>query len=286
MTEATALWEAECQLGEGPAWFAEEDILRFVDIKRGLIFSYDPKSGKKETFEVGGQPSFIVPRKGGGAIYGSDLSLYEFASGERGREVLSIPDIDGNRTNDATVDSTGRLWFGTMDDHHLGRTGAVWCLDGAALHRAGAEAAITNGPAISPDGRWLYHVDTLKRLIWKFPFDGRLELANGEVIVELSPQEGAPDGVVVDAEGCIWLGLWAGWGVRRYEPDGSLLRHIAMPCANVTKIAFGGDELKTAFVTTARIGLTAEQLAEQPLAGALLTFDPGVAGLPLPAVSA
>ncbi len=282
MGSVSLAWELKCQLGEGPAWFRGEQVLRFVDIKRGHIHAFDPATGVKDTFEVGGQPSFIVPEDGGGALVGSGLAIYRFASGRLGAPLFAIPDIEGNRTNDATVDLSGRLWFGTMDDQHSGKCGAVWCHDEAILHRAGAEAPITNGPAISPDGRWLYHVDTIKRLIWRYPLEGRTVLENGEVLVELEEQDGLPDGIVLDCEGCIWVGLWNGWGVRRYDQEGRLLEHIAMPCANVTKIAFAGPDLGTAYVTTARSGLDEERLRDQPLAGSLFTFDPGVAGLPLP----
>ncbi len=282
MGEVTLAWELECQLGEGPAWFVDEQLLRFVDIKRGHIHAYDPATGAKDSFAVGGQPSFIVPEAGGAAIVGSNLGLHRFASGLLSEPLMAIPDIEGNRTNDATVDRSGRLWLGTMDDHHSGKMGALWCHEDAGLRRTGVEAAITNGPAISPDGQWLYHVDTIKRLVSKYPLGPNAELGGGEVIVEIAQEDGLPDGVVVDSEGCIWLGLWNGWGVRRYDPAGKLLRHIEMPCANITKVAFGGPGLTTAFVTTARTGLSAEQLRDQPLAGSLFSFDPGVVGLPLP----
>ena len=97
----------------------------------------------------------------------------------------------------------------------------------------------------------------------------------------MSEADGYPDGVVLDSEDCLWVALWDGWAVRRYAPDGSLLYQIDFPCARVTKIAFGGPELRTAYVTTARTGLDASALAAQPLAGALFAFDVPVAGLPL-----
>lgn len=282
MGEATLAWELECQLGEGPAWFPDEQLLRFVDIKRGHIHSFDPATGAKETFDVGGQPSFIVPEEGGAAIVGSNLGLHRFASGQMGQPVIAIPDIEGNRTNDATVDRSGRLWFGTMDDRHSGKMGALWYIEDAALRRTEVEAAITNGPALSPDGEWLYHVDTIKRLVWKYPASAKPKFGEGDVIIEIAHGDGLPDGVVVDSEGCIWLGLWNGWGVRRYDASGKLLTHIDMPCANITKLAFGGPGLTTAYVTSARSGLSPEQLRDQPLAGSLFAFETSVAGLPLP----
>src|SRR5690606_38891458 len=100
MGDVTLAWELECQLGEGPAWFADEQLLRFVDIKRGHIHSFSPATGAKETFDVGGQPSFIVPEEGGAALVGSNLALHRFAAGHLSTPLLAIPDRDGNRTND------------------------------------------------------------------------------------------------------------------------------------------------------------------------------------------
>lgn len=281
MTEVTVAWEAECQVGEGPTWFGDEGILRFVDIRGGRILSHHPETGVNEIFDVGGRPSFIVPDASGTAIVGSKLGVYRFSGGKLGQTLVEVPDDPGNQINDATVDTDGNLWFGTMDSDHKDNAGAIWSYDGKLLQRRGPRAAIPNGPAISPDGRWLYHVDTMKRLVWRYPLQELPALDNGVVIIEIPEGEGLPDGIVFDSEGCIWLGLWDGWGVRRYSPSGELLAHIAMPCANVTKIAFGGDDLSTAFVTTARVRLTEEQLAQQPMAGSLFTFSPGVKGLPV-----
>jgi len=104
------------------------------------------------------------------------------------------------------------------------------------------------------------------------------------VFLQLTENDGHPDGVVLDSEDCLWVALWDGWGVRRYAPGGALLMTVALPCSRVTKIAFGGPDLRTVYVTTARVGLDAAALAEQPLAGGLFTFDVPVAGNVLPAV--
>ena len=107
-------------------------------------------------------------------------------------------------------------------------------------------------------------------------------IAGSDLFLQLDETDGYPDGVVLDSEGCLWVALWDGWGVRRYAPSGELLLHIPLPCARVTKLAFGGPDLRTAYVTTARTGLDDAALARQPLAGALFAFDAPVAGLPLP----
>ena len=106
----------------------------------------------------------------------------------------------------------------------------------------------------------------------------------GAVHIRIAEEDGYPDGVVLDSEGCLWVGLWHGWGVRRYDPEGAMMRHVPMPCACATKLAFGGPDLATAFVTTARIGLSEAELAGRPEAGSLFAFEPGVSGVPTPSV--
>lgn len=280
------LWPLEALLGEGPAWIGHDAALWFVDIKRGRIHRYDPATGERRTLSVGGEPSFIVPADCGRLLVGNGNTLRLLEGEMLGRIVATIDMPAHNRTNDATVDASGRLWFGTMDNRESEPSGAVHLFDGGDVRAVGGGCVITNGPAISPDGRWLYHVDTLGRTITRFDIT-RFDMArsprleNGEVFVTVARGDGNPDGVTVDAEGCLWVALWGGWQVRRYAPDGALLAQVALPCANVTKVAFGGEDLRTAFVTTARVGLSDAALAAQPLAGGLFAFDAPAPGLPL-----
>jgi sugar lactone lactonase YvrE len=201
-----------------------------------------------------------------------------------GQQIAAIPEPAHNRTNDGTVDALGRLWLGTMDDDERLATGAVWCLDRGVLHRAGGGAVVTNGPAVSPDGQFLYWADSGERTIHRHRLGPEPILGPGEVFLRLGEDEGFPDGIVVDSEDCLWVALWDGWGVRRYAPDGRLLLHVPLPCARVTKLAFGGPDLATAYVTTARVGLDEEALAQQPLAGSLFSFAAPAAGVALPPV--
>jgi sugar lactone lactonase YvrE len=148
----------------------------------------------------------------------------------------------------------------------------------------GGHCAITNGPAVSPDGGTLYHVDTLGGIVWAFDIATRDRLEGGREFLRFDASRETPDGVTVDSEGCVWVAVWGGWCVRRYSARGALLLEVALPCAQVTKVAFGGDGLRTAYVTTARTGLDDDALRAQPLAGALFEFDAPAPGLPLPAV--
>lgn len=278
------VWALAAQLGEGPLWDARAGILRFVDIKKGRVHALDPGRGRYVTSEVGGSPSFLVPADDGAFVLGNghDLQLFD---GERVTGTLASVEMPaGNRFNDATVDPLGRLWFGSMDNGERAMTGAVHVHDAGDIRHAGGESIITNGPAVTGDGRYLYHVDTLGRVIWRFDISDDALLRDGEVFARIDPADGTPDGVTVDAEDHLWVGLWGGWAARRYAPDGTLVATVTFPCANITKLAFGGPDLRTAYATTARIGLDEAALEQQPLAGGLFAFRVDVPGRVVPTV--
>lgn len=279
------IWPVAATLGEGPVWDAKERRLWFVDIKGGRLHSLTPETGARESFEIGSNPSFALPSDQGGLVIGNRDRLMHWRQ-DGVTELARIPGmVATDRTNDATVDAAGRLWFGTMDDLESTPTGRVRLYDGGTITEAGAAAIVTNGPAISGDGSTLYHVDSLARTIWRFDIrGGATTLFGGVPFRTFSGDEGLPDGVVVDAQDHLWVGFWAGGCARRFAPDGTLVTEVRLPCANVTKLAFGGPDLRTAYVTTARAGLSAVELAAQPLAGGLFCFRVEVPGRVLPAV--
>src|SRR4051812_37724485 len=147
--EPHAIWPVGALLGEGPVWCADEGALRFVDIKGGRLHRFDPATGSRETVTVDGNPSFIVPAAGGGFVIGSGHALLRFDGSVVGPAIATIDMPHHNRTNDATVDAAGRLWFGTMDDGESVPSGAVHCLDQGTLRTSDWRAVVTNGPALS-----------------------------------------------------------------------------------------------------------------------------------------
>ncbi len=274
-------------LGEGPVWVERDQALWFTDIKRHRVHRYDPAGDRLDGWDAPGQVGWVLPAEEGGMLAGLQSGIHRFAP-ERGFEPLVVvePDRPGNRVNDACTDPAGRLWFGTMDDGEAEPSGHIYRADGRGLARMVSGIAITNGPAVSPDGATLYHNDTLGRLVYASDLDADGGLANTRVFARIDPADGYPDGPVVDADGFLWVGLYAGWAVRRYAPDGSIAATVRFPVANITKIAFGGPGLRTAYATTAAQKLSADALAGQPLAGDLFAFDPGVAGQPVRPVAA
>lgn len=276
-------WQVDAELGEGPVWIEADQALWFTDIVGGRLHRYDPATGDKRTFDIGGSPSFVAALVDGALLVGDGHRLMRFVDGAYRDEIATLAMPAHNRTNDATVDAAGRLWFGTMDRDTHRPTGHFHCFDGHHIRDFTRSIPITNGPAVSPDGEWLYTVDTLGRTIRRHRLsDDGIDI--GATFVTLDPAKGTPDGVSTDMAGCVWLAVWGGSCIQRYAPDGTLLLELPLPCSHVTKVAFGGPDLKTGFVTTARIDLDAESLARQPLAGALFTFaapDPGRAVPPV-----
>lgn len=281
MSDVRSVLAVQATLGEGPVWVAREQALWFVDIKGQIVHRFDPASGDHARFDAPGQVGWVLPSDDGKFLAGLQQGVASFDPATGAFDIVATPeaDIPTNRLNDATVDAQGRVWFGSMDDGEAGATGRLYCFDRGAVRDSGlAPVSITNGPAISPDGRTLYHTDTLGRVIHKVAVNDDGTLGASGVFATIDEADGWPDGSVCDAEGYLWTGLWGGWRARRYAPDGRIVAEVRLPAANITKIAFGGADLRTAYATSARKGLDAAALDGQPLAGNIFAFDVDVAG--------
>lgn len=284
MTEVRTLWRGAATLGEGPAWDPVQQVLWFVDIKQQRVHRYDPVSGEVAVWPAPAQVGWVLPGAGGAMLAGLQTGLARFdpETGEFSHLADVEPDLPGNRLNDATVAQDGSVYFGSMDDGESGITGRVHRWDGQQVTTTAIDpVAITNGPGLSPDGATLYHVDTLGGVIHAVALSPDGTTGAARVFATIDPADGWPDGVTVDSGGNVWVGLWGGWCARCYAPDGTLRQEVRLPAANVTKIALGGPDLKTAYATTARKGLDDEALADQLDAGGLFAFDVEVAGQPL-----
>ena len=286
-TRPMPVWELEAQLGEGPVWVERDRALWFVDINEQRIHRFDPASNDRRSWDSPEKVGFIFPAEGGGFVAGLQSGLYRFDETSGGFELIVAvePDLPTNRLNDGIVDPAGRLWFGTMDSGEKAKTGAFYCFGEGRLTRTQLDGiAITNGPAVSPDGKLLYFVDTLKGTIGVADIGDDGLLGNPRPFVRIDPREGHPDGPTIDSNGDLWIALYGGWEVRRYSPSGQQLEVVRFPVANITKIALGKDDLRTAYATTARQKLSPEEVAKQPLIGSLFAFPVEVAGVPCPLV--
>jgi D-xylonolactonase len=273
-------------LGEGPVWIARDAAIWFVDIKRQNIHRFDPANKALNSWNTPRQVGWVLPAADGSLVAGLQGGLHRFDPASGAFTLLAEVEMDlpGNRLNDAATDPQGRIWFGSMDDSEEADSGRVYrYADGAVADTGLQPVSITNGPAFSPDGGRIYFTDTLGKVIHVGEVRPDGGVANARPFVRFGPDEGYPDGPTVDAEGCLWTGLFGGWEARRYSPEGELLERVRFPVANVTKVAFGGEDLRTIYATTAAKGLDAAALAGQPEAGNLFAFRadvPGVAVTP------
>ena len=281
--EPTCIWPLATELGEGPVWLASEEALYFVDIKEQNIHRWSDDT-EPTAWHMPEPVGFVQPLLDGGWVAGLKSGLHRFEPEQFQKGALPLllaPEWDKptNRLNDAFTDVDGHLWFGSMDDAEASASGKLYCVDkfGKAVAKDD-DYVITNGPCMSPDCRIFYHTDTLAKMIYAFDVETGQVLSNKRALIHI--KNGYPDGTAVDAEGCLWVALFAGGRVERYSPRGELLQSVKFPCPNVTKVAFGGADLCTAYATTAWKGMSDKKRQEQPLAGGLFAFQVDVPGLP------
>lgn len=278
--------DAGAELGEGPVWLAREQRLAWLDILAGRLHWLEPESGADDVLQLAGPVCAAAPRQGGGMVLALERELALLAAGaDCPQTVAAVLDpASGQRFNDGACDPAGRFWAGTLRyDGALGQA-SLWRLgaDGA-VSQALTGLSLSNGLAWASDGSTMWHVDTPTRGIDRYDADVDTgALRGGRRAVEIAPGAGDPDGLALDADGCLWVALWGGGAVHRYTPDGRLDRRIELPVTQPTSCAFGGRDRSILFITSARYGLDHERLRAEPHAGAVFAIPAGVCGLPEP----
>jgi len=271
--------EARAELGESPSWDDSAEHLGWVDILRGELHVTDPATGNDTVVSAGivvgaARPTTTVGRW---AVATADGFGYLALDGTLDLVDPVLRD-QPQRMNDAGVDPIGRLWAGSMGWSAEPGQGALHTWDGVAPSVVAVDGlSLPNGIAWSPDGQTLYFVDTVARHVFTAsyaPADGHI----GRIRPLLALPDALPDGLVVDAEGALWIALWGRAEVRRYAPDGRWIGRVTVPVSQPTSCALAPDG--TLFVTSARIDLGEETLAREPLAGAVFAVHTGVPGLP------
>jgi sugar lactone lactonase YvrE len=270
--------QAGAALGEGPTWDAERGRLIWVDILGGRVHTYEPGSGRRSVRVTEQHVGAAKPRAGGGLV----LNLRDgvgLVDPDGTFRWLHHEPVPGRRGNDAAVAPDGSLWAGTMRYDEVPGGGTLSRITGdGSVETVLDHVAVSNGTGWSPDGRLLYYVDSPTREVDVFHHvDGRA--VDRRRFAQIEEGAGFPDGLTVDADGCVWVALWDGGAVRRYTPDGELDRVIELPTPRVTACAFGGPDLTDLYITTARVGRT----APHPVAGSLLVVPGAGKGLPQPA---
>jgi sugar lactone lactonase YvrE len=254
---------AEATLGEGPTWDGER--LLWIDILGARLHTYDPVSGHRTVRALDQHIGAVKPRAGGGLVLNLRDGVALLDPDDSFRWLHHEP-VPGRRANDAAVAPDGSLWAGTMRYDEAPGGGTLSRITGDGTHRTVLDdVAVSNGTGWSPDGRLMYYIDSPTRRVDVFDHEsGRLSGRRPFAVIE--DGAGFPDGLTVDADGCVWVALWDGGAVRRYTPDGSLDHVITLPTPRVTACAFGGPDLTDLYITTARVGLD----APHPVAGSLL----------------
>lgn len=276
--EAELIWDVQAELGEGPVWDAARACVWFVDIKGRKLHRYDPTDGAKRSWDTPDQTGFALPAEDGSLVCGVRGGLHRFDPDSGAFELIERVEADRpqNRLNDGFVAPDGTLWFGSMDDSEATVSGALYRWRAGELTRHDDGYRVTNGPALSPDGRTMYHHDTTERRIYAFDHaDGFLTNKRLFAITE----DGFADGPSVDADGVLHVGLFNGWGVARFSPAGERIGTIRLPVQTVTKAAFSGADLRDLYCTTAWLG-NADKRAEQPTLGGLYRVRVETPGLP------
>lgn len=280
---AELVLKTEAVLGEGAIWHQAESKLYWVDIEGKLLHLFNPDTKKDHQIGVGARIGTVVPLESGGALVALQNGIYKIntQSGELSfiSQTLSDPNI---RFNDGKCDPSGRFWVGTMHLETKEGAAVLYRLDkDQRIEKVLDGLTISNGIVWSADSRTMYFIDTPTSAVQAFDYQNDTgEIKNGREVIHIPPSEGHPDGMTIDEDGNLWIALYGGGGVACYDPDtGEMLQKIKVPVPNTTSCAFGGKNLDTLFITTARDGLSQNQLEQFPLSGSIFAAKPGVKGV-------
>jgi len=275
--------DARAEIGEGAIWY--NDVLYWVDIPPGKVFMYDPDRGTNREIEVGQMVGTVVPRERGGLAVAVEngFALLDPQSGMVTH--LHNPEIgkSANRMNDGKCDPAGRFWAGTMDRAEEQASGSLYCMNADhTVHRRLGEVTISNGIVWTRDARTMYYIDSPTCRVDAFDFDPDTgAISNQRAAISIPQELGWPDGMAIDEEDNVWIAMWAGSAVTRWDPrTGKQIGAIEVPASQVTSCAFGGPNLDELYITCARHDLSEEQLRKEPHAGGLFKAQPGVRGQP------
>jgi sugar lactone lactonase YvrE len=280
------------QLGESPMWHPREQVLYYCDIPGHTLHRFDPLGGGADHWRFDTDVASLAPMRGGALLLAMRDGLWRFEprTGERNRIAKPPYDVSTERFNDGKCDPQGRFWVGTIFEPRTPPLASLHCLVRDRLDRMRDGITVSNGLAWSPYGRTMYWSDTTAHTIYAFDFDPASGgLANQRVFARFPPRQpgqslasygGRPDGAAVDVEGCYWVAMFEGQRLLRLSPEGEIVREVTLPVRCATMPCFGGADLKTIYITTARANRPVAELADQPFAGCVLALDVDVAGLP------
>jgi sugar lactone lactonase YvrE len=294
-------WSAECvldaqaTLAEGPSWLEETQTLLWVDIEESRICLFDPSSGKNRVLQLPNHVGVAVPSTNGDLVAATFDGFVRVDLASGAMTPIADPEqaLPRNRFNDGKCDPRGRLWAGSISyDREPGAANLYRLTGGSGDHDAEVQLMLdgvstSNGLAWNEDGTAFYYIDTPTRQVDRFDYDAESgAISNRTTVIQVPEELGKPDGMTIDREGMLWVALWGGSAVTRWNPQtGELIGRIPLPAERITSCCFGGADYQQLFITCARTGLTDDQLRQQPLAGGIFRADVGVSGYPCVAFS-
>jgi xylono-1,5-lactonase len=289
MDEIQIFYRKQHKLGEAVLWHAALQRLFWIDLLEPALFQADAIGNNVKTWPLKLEaplgaicatedPNLLLisHRNGLSLLNVKNHEISDFANPENGRDMVSY--------NDLKCDRWQRCWVGSSHLFEREPRGALWCVAGPKEYALGDVGfAISNGPAFSRDGLTMFFNDSLGKQTLAYDIDNvSMRPRNRRVIRQYTTDDGLPDGNTVDADGNIWTAHWGGSRISKMTPTGDVLKTYHVPALNVTTLCFGGEDYKTLFITTARDGMSAQQLEAQPLSGSLFFMQPGVHGLAEP----
>jgi len=285
MTEsAKIVVDQPAQLGEGALWNPLNNTLLWIDIEGKKLNVYNPEKKSNKTIGLDKRIGTVVPVDEKNVLVALKDGIYQLntETEELEKKASPEPKRPGNRFNDGKCDPSGRFWAGTMSLNGDEKQGALYRIDADFSVKIMIDSvSISNGIVWSSDRTKMYYIDTPTKKVMAYEYDDESgEITNPKVAITIPDSLGFPDGSTLDAEGMLWIAMWNGHCVSRWNPrTGELLQTIDIPALNVTSCAFGGDNLDVLYVTTASIGMNDEQKAAYPDAGKLFVVKPGVKGV-------
>ena len=276
--------DAQAGLAEGPHWWAEKGVLLWVDIEASRVGLFDPVARSNRFLDLPSHVGAIVPTTVGDLVAATAQGFVRLDPDSGVVTALHDPEAgcSEHRFNDGKCDPWGRFWAGTMAYDFSPGAGSLWRLNNDfSCSLQWQELTISNGLAWSLDRRFLYLIDSPTLTVMAFPLTSTGGLADHPTTCITIPAEwdALPDGMCIDAEGKLWIALFGGSAVTRWDPqDGRLMQTVELPCCQVTSCCFGGPDLDQLLITTARRGLDAQALGDQPLAGGLFQLSLGMKG--------
>lgn len=280
--QAELLIDSKAALGEGPAWDAKTQTLYWVDILAKRVHAW--KDGRDDFLQLDEFVGCVAPRRDAGLIAALHASFWILGGIADQRALIApVSEPAANRFNDGKCDPAGRFLAGTMDMNEKSPSGNLYSLEAGKSPRKLLDGIrISNGLAWSPDYKIFYYIDTPTRQVRAFDYDlDTGNISNPRIAVEIPASLGWPDGMTSDMEGRLWIALWGGSRVSKWDPaTGRKEAEVAIPAPHVTSCVFGGARRDLLYITTARVGLDESALAQYPLSGGLFQIQTQTEGMP------